>query len=307
MACKRPLFAWQSKFFVPSTGKRKIVFRPPSGRNRKCSWESVQLPCGQCIDCKLEYSRQWAIRCYHESQLHKLNCFITLTFCGGPSPTHPVCDHVVRKDCLESLEKREFVLFMKRLRKKVGKVRFFHCGEYGENLGRPHHHACLFGYDFPDKVLRQVKNGFQLYTSEVLRELWPFGFHLIGSVSFESAAYVARYICKKITGEFAGGYYDGRIPEYVTMSRRGGIGVDWLDVYGSDVYPHGFVTLLDGVKVKAPKFYDRKYELTNPEEYEVIRRNRIERAKLSPDNTLERLREREVVQKAQLSKLKRSL
>ena len=98
-------------------------------------------------------------------------------------------------------------------------VRFFHCGEYGELLYRPHYHACLFGFDFSDKVLWSTRGGVRLYRSKILEKLWTFGFSTIGDVTFESAAYVARYCTKKITGDKADEHYNGRSPEYVTMSR----------------------------------------------------------------------------------------
>ena len=95
--------------------------------------------------------------------------------------------------------------FMKRLRKKYGsQVRFFHCGEYGDLNKRPHYHAILFGVDFAhDRKLWSQKDGMKLFTSESLEKLWPYGFCTIGQVTFESCAYVARYIMKKQTGEKA--------------------------------------------------------------------------------------------------------
>ena len=117
---------------------------------------------------------------------------------------------------------------MKRFRKHFGSgVRFFHCGEYGELYERPHHHAILFNCDIYDKeLLLNAKTGFNLYTSSLLSSLWPFGLHSIGEVSFESCAYVARYIMKKVTGDMSESHYHGRKPEYITMSRRPGYR-DW--------------------------------------------------------------------------------
>lgn len=312
MSCFSPLSAWKSKFVVPSSGKAKIIFSKPNNSN----FEYLRLPCGQCRGCRLDYSRQWAIRCYHESTLHKFNCFITLTF----------DDFFLDKS--GSLDKRDFVLFMKRLRKRFCSkksvpyfpfIRFFHCGEYGERFQRPHHHACLFGFDFPDKVLWRVTSGGNLYRSAILEELWSdprtkqsYGFSSIGDVTFESAAYVARYISKKITGEDADFHYDGREPEYVTMSRGGrgkglgGIGRDWLEEFGSGIYPRDFIYLRGGIKVKPPKYYDRRFELTDPKVIDSVRRCRKEQANLSPDNSFERLNQRAAVQEAKCQQLKRS-
>ena len=168
-------------------------------RKQDSAGTRLNVPCGQCIGCRLEYSRQWAIRCMHEAQLHESNAFITLTYADEHLPQD------------RSLDKREFQLFIKRLRKSIQpqRLRYFHCGEYGAKLGRPHYHACLFGFDFPDKELqRYSKTGEKLYRSDLLDSAWQNkGWALIGEVTFQSAAYVARYITKKITGEAAHDHY----------------------------------------------------------------------------------------------------
>ena len=170
------------------------------------------VACGQCVGCRLERSRQWAIRCVHESQMHEQNCFITLTYSDEFLPENG------------SLQLKHFQDFMKRLRFHVGGgIRFFHCGEYGEENGRPHHHAIIFNHDFADKKVWKTNNGVVLYRSKILEELWPYGFATVGCVSFESAAYVARYITKKVNGDMADSHYLGREPEYITMSRRPGV------------------------------------------------------------------------------------
>lgn len=264
----------------------------------------IKLPCGRCIGCRLERSKQWAMRCVHEASLYESNCFITLTY----APEH------LPKD--GSLNKVHFQKFMKRLRKRFGSgVRYFHCGEYGEKLGRPHYHACLFNFDFQDRELWSIRDGVKLYTSKILSELWGFGFCTIGDVTFESAAYVARYITKKISGDMAKDHYTrvdnstgecfDLLPEYVTMSRRPGIGRPWLDKFMSDVYPHDRV-VLRGVEMKPPKYYDSVFELADPQVLEDIKFKRERRAKLQAnDTTYERLRVREQLQDIKHKCLKR--
>ena len=191
-------------------------------------------------------------------------------------------------------------------------------GEYGENFGRPHFHACIFGYDFNDKKLwKRTPSGSLIYRSEHLETLWPFGYSSIGDVNFESAAYVARYIMKKITGKNAEEHYTeidpvtgeitDRKPEFNKMSLKPGIGAEWINRYKSDVYPHDYV-IIRGKKVKPPKFYDKKYAKENPYEWDEILYKREISAKLRhEDNTLERLAVKEQVTKAKLQKLKRNL
>ena len=199
---------------------------------------------------------------------------------------------------------------MKRLRKHFSsrKIRFFHCGEYGEQFQRPHYHAIIFGLDFTDKV--QCRENF--YISPTLAVLWPFGFHTIGSVTFESAAYVARYVVKKVTGKFAdehyavinkrtGEYCGDRLPEYITMSRRPGIAADWIDKWKFDVYNSDSV-IINGREVKPPKFYDAKFELVDKE---AMARIKAVRKCVSPsvaeNNWTGRLRVREEVAHAKLN------
>lgn len=311
MPCYHPIKGYYGRVVNPETGKRPVVFSSREGYNDL----RVSVPCGRCIGCRVDRSRQWAVRCFHEASLHQENCFITLTF--DDKKLHLLRSYKYTKHDSDIdifrrstyLYKSDFVAFIKRLRKEFygnskGDVRYFHCGEYGEKFRRAHHHACLFGFNFPDRVLFQVKDGVRLYRSRILEELWPFGFCTIGDVTFESAAYIARYVVKKITGELAGSHYQGRLPEYITMSRRPGIGKVWLDKFQGDLYPKDFV-VIRGRKYKIPKYYDRCYEATNPDDYGRIKAERVCRSRDNPDNTPERLAVREEVQKANLKLLKR--
>lgn len=260
MPCYRPLQGYRGRV-VNASGKSSLVFGPEGGRYGF----PVTIPCGRCIGCRLERSRQWAIRLVHEGSLHEEKCFLTLTY----DPAHYPPDG--------SLDVAEFQRFMKRLRKRVAptKLRFFHCGEYGERLGRPHYHCILFGFSFPDKKLfrRGSEPSLHLYTSELLSELWPLGFSTIGQVTFESAAYVARYVVKKWLGPGAAEHYSGRKPEYTTMSRRPGIGSAWLEKFQSDVFPADEV-VLRGRKMAPPKFYRQRYELLEPEQAALLKLKR---------------------------------
>lgn len=204
---------------------------------------------------------------------------------------------------------------MKRLRKeypqkKHGAIKFYHCGEYGEKSERPHHHAAIFNFDFADKFHWQTRDGIPLYTSKTLEQLWPFGHSTIGEVTFESAAYIARYVTKKITGPPAQAHYKGRLPEYSTMSRGGrrgrGIAYGWFDRYSSDLYPKDF-TVIRGKKIKIPKYYDRCMELVDPEEYGILKESRKQQALSNPDNNTARLHAGEVIKTQQVQQLKRQL
>lgn len=298
MACFHPIDAFQSKW-KKDNGKSSIVFKVPV--QSFSNFEAIKVPCGQCVGCRLERSRKWALRCMHEMKMHEDNCFITLTYNNQHLPDD------------KSLDIRHFQLFMKRLRKKFGKgIRFFHCGEYGENFGRPHYHAIIFGFDFKDKVpFKVTATGEILYTSADLDALWQKGFCTVGEANFATAAYVARYVMKKVNGERADAhYFDSSTgvflrPEYVTMSRRPGIGSTWYDRFEKDVFPSDFL-IVNGVKCKPPRFYDSRYEVSNPEGFEFIKNERKrEMLKHLDNNTPDRLRIREIVEKARLKTLKR--
>lgn len=299
MPCFHPIKGYKS-IKKTENGKRAIVFSPRLGFVD----QPLTIACGQCIGCRLEKSRQWAVRCVHEAQTHQDNCFITLTYDNDNLPS----DH--------SLNLKDYQKFMKRLRKKYGNnIRFFHCGEYGDKYSRPHYHACIFGFDFKDKYLHKIHNEQKYYRSPSLEKLWPFGFSIIGNLTFESAAYVSRYVTKKLTGKDKENYnrvnvIDGEIfkvaPEYATMSRRPGIGKEWYDKYKNDVYPHDYV-IINGKKIKPPKYYDRLYEIDDLQEYTQLKNKReLTGKEHSNNNTPERLEVRETIQKLKAKKLKRS-
>jgi hypothetical protein len=215
---------------------------------------------------------------------------------------------------------------MKRFRKSVSpkKIRFFHCGEYGEAspendfIARPHYHAIIFNHQFDDLELYKSNNeGINLFTSNSLDRLWPFGFSTIGELTFESAAYCARYCMKKVNGKNKDEHYTrtdhatGDVlhiePEYATMSRRPGIGKDWYESYKSDFYPSDSLSVR-GVVQRPPKYYDYLYDLDEPGNIEPIKLARVKQArKHKSDNTPERLATREIVKKAQTLTLNRKL
>ena len=279
-------------------------------RNKRGVEGTLELPCGQCIGCRLERSRQWAMRCLHESSLYDQNSFITLTYDESNLPEGG------------TLVYSDFQKFLKRLRKRVGvPVRFYMGGEYGEMHQRPHYHACLFGYDFPDRVFfKKSQSGDKLYTSKLLESLWPHGNHLIGDVTFESAAYIARYCVQKVTGDAAVDHYrvvteDGevidRVPEFNHMSLKPGIGSLWLEKFKSDVYPRDYV-VIRGVKTKPPKYYDRLFEKWDAGEFsEIVASRELDMANLRLLDPKEfwddRLNVKEQVAKARSVQLKRSL
>lgn len=225
--------------------------------------------------------------------MHEDNCFLTLTYQDSTLPPNG------------TLELRDWQLFRKRAHKRFGRFRFFHCGEYGETHGRPHYHAAVFGLRFPDQKFAKRHKGNALYTSTVLDELWSKGQCWIGALTFESAAYIARYALKKSrrpgdVRQREAKEDPAKKPEYITMSVRPGIGAGWLERYHSEVYPRDEVVARGQLAVP-PRFYDRQMEKIAPEMMEQVKRERVKRviervAKRREDWTPERLAAREQVQ-----------
>lgn len=242
--------------------------------------------------------------------MHEDSQFITLTYKIEPQ--------------YGSLNPPDFTNFMKRYRKYLGekRIRYYHGAEYGDQLQRPHHHACIFGHDFPDKEIFHECEGIITYYSPTLEKLWGHGFATTSDLTLQSAAYVARYCMKKITAseKSEDKYHDHyqttdpytgeiieRVPEYATMSRKPGIGRDWYDRYHSDIFPYD-TTIYKGKNIKTPRYYENLLRSADLPSYEAIKASRKAKA-LSPtsqyENSPARLRTKERIKL--LTQFKRKL
>lgn len=265
----------------------------------------LSVPCGQCIGCRLERKTEWGLRLSHEAAMHFHSCFITLTYNPESLPTG------------ETLVKRHVQLFMKNLRQhldyhhgKQKKVRYFACGEYGEQKGRPHYHIILFGWEPTDGEIYSNTEKGKLYISKTLERLWGRGYAAYGSVTEESCLYVAGYTVQKITGEMAKEHYtrvlaSGEIleiqPEFALMSTRPGIGAGYYSRFERDFRDAGDFALMHGKKKPVPRYYDKLYERKELHRLESIKNIRRQKAKLHrANNTPERLAVRETVCRAKL-------
>ncbi|UOF79017.1 replication associated protein [Microviridae sp.] len=275
---------------------------------RESSVNKRPLSCGRCIGCRLERSRQWAVRCMHEAQLWDKNCFVTLTYDKDHLPVGG------------GLVYEHFRLFVRRLRKAARKsdVRFYMCGEYGEARRRPHYHACLFNWDFDDKVpAGKSGSGFDQFRSPLLERLWTFGRARVSAMNFETAAYTARYVCAIEDGKGLEKVYEAvdletgevhEVPrEFARMSLRPGIGARWYEKFWSDVYPEGEV-VVNGHKARAPAYYDRRYRLQNlPGYFSMLEKRHLQSVEGIPETMPDRLGARQVVTEARLGLSKRSI
>ena len=297
MSCYHPIPA----FRTPDG----VVFKERSGVD---ILGRLDLPCGQCIGCRMRRASDWQLRIMHEAQFHDANSFVTVTYDQQNLPER------------YSLRYRDVQLWLKRLRRYyVGRtIRFYVVGEYGGQTSRPHYHACLFGVDFrSDRVVAGKSSSGQLfYESALLTQLWRLGRCSVQDLTPETAGYCSRYILTKALGKNADearkftlpdGEVVERVPEFARMSLRGGIGSDWFDRYHRDVFPHDFV-VAGGAKRRAPRYYDTLLDRKSAEVLEAVKEERAARARLHvAEQSDERLRVRELVHEASMSQFRRGL
>lgn len=294
MPCFSPINAF---YTVRDDGKKSLDFSRASleianksfyMQDGRAPAGSLAVPCNGCIGCKLQRSHGWAVRVSNEASLYDDNSFITLTFAPEHLPRNGSLDRKYMKDFMA----RTRYMFDDRV------VRSFYCGEYGELLGRPHYHAGMLNLDFPDREYWKTVNGQKYYVSDMLRQLWPYGHSVIGDLTFESAAYIARYCTKKITGKASEAHYQrvlpetGEViqllPEFCQASLKPGIGRAWFDKYGlTDVYPRDEV-IVRGVRCKPPRYYDKLLEEADPEMFRQVKAKRDWRREFSQDDNLYR-------------------
>lgn len=254
---------------------------------KKAVFEFIEIPCGKCLECRLEYSRQWADRCMLEAQLHDENCFITLTYDDNNIRTVDDVDPDTGEIVVyKTLDKEDLQKFIRSLRdwlnyhKPGCKIRYFAAGEYGEQTLRPHLHLIVFGWK-PDEtdlqLLKMSSLGYAYYKSKLLEELWPYGNNLVAECSWETCAYVARYCVKKYKTDK--NPYKGTkiVPEFVTMSRRPGIGLDWLishHVCYANFLNQYISTPNGSRKISSNRYFDSYVEKTDPELFEKMKKIR---------------------------------
>lgn len=232
----------------------------------------LELPCRHCVGCRLDKSREWANRIVMEQQYHAESWFLTLTYddehLPPAYPVDPATGEILSIHA--TLVKKDLQDFMKRLRKNSQqKVRYFAAGEYGSQTYRPHYHVLLFGLHLTDlKPMKKSFCGNQYYTSDFIAKCWPKGLHILGQVTWQSAAYVARYTMKKATHGYIKDYYEkaGIQPEFQTMSLRPAIGMryfeDHPDLFDYDTF--SVSTPQGGRKMTPPELFRKKYNKSHP-------------------------------------------
>lgn len=281
------------------------------------------IPCGKCIGCRMEYSRQWANRIVLESKEHpKDTCwFITLTYNDEHLPFREWTNTETGEYGIgQTLNKKDVSEFIKRLRRHYEHhyehqgIRFYAAGEYGEILERPHYHLCVFNLPIFTELKDYKKNELHqpIWQNEEIEKIWGKGFITVARLSWETAAYTARYIMKKQYGQDAEWYYKskGKIPEFTLMSRKPGLAYDNYAKNYKKIYETDEITIpkkSGAVKAKPPKYYDKLYDVLEPEKMAAIKKQRKEcmrAAEAAKDKltTLNRKERREINERSKIEK-----
>jgi len=285
------------------------------------------VACGQCLGCRVDHRIMWAIRIVHESYLHEDhfgNSWLTLTYRDPSECTKQQFKdgHYVPSNY--SLRPEDVSKFIRALRKKNKdhKIRYFYCGEYGDENQRPHYHVCLFNHSFKDQQLFKDDEGVYTYTSPSLDAVWPFGFSTVAELNYHTASYTAGYCFKKITGKRAKEHYlrcdeNGEAywltPEYIRMStgrgKPSGIGAKFYEKFKSDIFPSDVSPVPGyGTTQLVPRYYQEILQSQDPGTLELVKKLRqTYYEKHKADFTPERLRAKYACARARQTQLKRPL
>lgn len=261
-------------------------------------YEYTTIPCGNCIGCRLEYSRQWANRGYLESKCWEQNWFITLTYDEDHITTPEYVEdkngftYVNEGDWIGTLVPEELTAFMKALRQIMKRefnedgIRFMACGEYGSDGERPHYHIILFNCNFPVETFFEPRiiNHETYYRNRIIERCWDKGISNVSEASWNNIAYTARYITKKINGNLSEALYaeKGQKKEFFRVSRMPGIGEIYYQKHKHEIYERDEIIIKNKegtIATKPPLYYDKLYEKEYPEKFKEIKRKRKKQMK----------------------------
>lgn len=254
------------------------------------------IPCGQCIGCRLDYSRNWANRGSLETKEHLENFWITLTYDDEHLPkveemitsddfVFTETDEIEWKGCLFPKDLKNFIDYLRKIvKKETGHtgIRFIASGEYGERGRRPHFHIILFNCPLPVESFYESRIDWKKDTywkSDIIDKAWGKGIAEVGEVNWETIAYTCRYITKKINGKDSEYVYaaKGQIKEFLRTSRMPGIARNYYEDNKIEIYKQDKIPIIEkkGLRwEKPPKYFDRLMETENPELMEEVKENR---------------------------------
>lgn len=210
------------------TNPRSIWVKQKDGRSKL-----MAVPCGQCMACRVQRTEEWAIRIMLESDYHEYNSFVTLTYDN---------DHILAD---QSLHKKELQDYVKRLRSYLPvdlRIKYYGCGEYGDEFGRPHYHIIIFGLASKDPAIKKA---------------WSNGFVTSETLTFNRARYVAGYVQKKLTGKRAS-EYGKKVAPFSLMSK--GLAKEWMQDNEKYIEQNLGLTI-KGVKHAIPRYFKKNLDV----------------------------------------------
>ena len=260
------------------------------------NYNYTTIPCGNCIGCRLDYSREWANRGYLEAKCWEQNWFVTLTYDEDhiTIPDEVISDagitYTQEEDWIGTLVPEELTAFMKSLRQimkrehKQDNIRFMACGEYGSDGERPHYHVILFNCNLPIETFynSRIINNETYWQNTIIERAWKKGISNISEANWNNIAYTARYITKKINGKMSDELYKekGQEKEFFRVSRMPGIGQIYYDQHKDEIYKRDEIIIKNRqgiISSKPPAYFDKLYEAEYPENFKRIRENRRKR------------------------------
>ena len=298
MCTRSNYMVWKGQFTINDRPKLSFLghhqYRRMIEAQQLVGLPYIQVPCGKCLECRIQHARDWADRCVLESKQYKDNYFVTLTYDDENLPPKA------------SLEPKHLQLFLKRLRKRFKgiKIRFLACGEYGDGSMRPHYHIILFNCPLSDLsyVFQKMENGKlvnhlrpnnknDLMFSKTIYECWQHqGMISVGRFNYDTAAYVSQYVTKKCNPKMEHVYKElGLVPEFLRMSNRPGIGAQFFND-NDDLHSVGNIIIpSDGEAHVAniPRYYDKLFIKKYGEDvFSHFQKNRLEKKFVRDDTYL---------------------
>lgn len=252
------------------------------------NYKKTVISCRKCIGCRLDYSRDWANRGYLESKKSKNNYFVTLTYDDEHLPmdeeitTSKGITYTRTDDWKGNLRPSDLTKFIHDIRQyyyrergKTG-IKYLACGEYGTKNQRPHYHIIFFDCPFESKDFynaRLIEHEYY-WQNKIIEKYWTKGISNVSEASWNTIAYVARYVTKKAYGDQAEDERaaKGQIAEFIRVSK--GIGKDYWDKNKEKILQTDSITIKNGKGVhqcKPPKYFTRLLKKENEELYKTVR------------------------------------
>ena len=275
--CISPFRKSIARTYHPVTRKVSEEKAPKKKQRKGVKLKEYQwVSCGECYMCINKKRRDWAFRLYWERKRHRDAWFVMVTYNEENVPlldtsTGELNLGITDKQGWLNMDKTYRVLYKKDLQDFLNKlrnyqayyekkysaykmdIRYFACGEYGDDTGRPHYHILLFGVR--PEIMEQAEE-----------KVWKKGFisykRYDDSKAYSGCMYLTKYVYKQ--------QLEKSLPvnPFILMSKKPPIGRNFIEKNAVFILKNGTWKVPIGNKiVRVPTFY-RKY-------INIIKRNAI--------------------------------